>query len=509
MRIQRRNTFAPAIMILYFTNLLLFTNCLPKAHLTISNETNSDNNETNSGNPKVKDEGTEETAANMTSSLTQYGITWTFSEPVQYGQFVTGDYWVLDSGHGITVTSVSPAPANGQNGSMLNPIPGVAQGFDIEAENYSMTKAVVFPVVLHSRDSLLSSISLDGTENRDWSGDNIGSHEQLRSVSVLSVLATEPPSGSFRPSYSDRTQTLYNISAIRLDVLPNRISPSNLPSHSGFTTLGYFERGTERPWILFGRGWQSRAIHPTEAMYDYHQDVGFFLSELTLLLTTDIADKTTLLYRFIQIGIDYYYCNAVDSSTWAWPVVFTGLLLDNADMYNFWINNPTIRNGREHEKLYYIGDVVESTTSSIIPEGKTWVDWTTMDGKYVAFRKQAGEEYEHLHPSEWTCFSPHCKAEIYRAQHDVYPLIGMILSSIIVDNLLVDKNVNNMLAHPPYRDYCDRWMTDGFQTNMYANTGRTYRQEMEHYRTFTIYNYLYGSGGSDFIDEMWIKNRRN
>jgi hypothetical protein len=28
-------------------------------------------------------------------TLTQDGITWTFDKPVQYGKFVTGDYWVL------------------------------------------------------------------------------------------------------------------------------------------------------------------------------------------------------------------------------------------------------------------------------------------------------------------------------------------------------------------------------------------------------------------------------
>jgi hypothetical protein len=52
-------------------------------------------------------------------------------------------------------------------------------------------------------------------------------------------------------------------------------------------------------------------------------------------------------------------------------------------------------------------------------------------------------------------------------------------------------------------------MTDGFQTEMYKDTGRTYRQEMEYYQTFTIYNYMYGSGGSAFIDEMWDTYRDN
>ena len=259
----------------------------------------------------------------------------------------------------------------------------------------------------------------------------------------------------------------------------------------------------ERPSILFGNDWQSRAIHPTEQMNDYHEQIGFFLSEASLLLTTSVSDKTTLLHRYIPVGIDYCRCGPGDSSAWTWPIIFTGLLLDDPNIYNYWINNPKKRTQREHEKLYYIGDVQESQSSSIIPKGKTWVDWVTKEGKSVAFRKQVGEEYDHLHPSEWTCYSPHCKArEVYRAQHDVYPLIGMVLSSIIVDKHLA-KDVNAMIAHNPVRDYCYKWMSEGFQSKEYKSTGRTYREEMEYYTNFTIYNYRYGAGGSGFVNKMW------
>src|SRR5690606_17495371 len=29
-----------------------------------------------------------------TTEITHYGVTWTFAEPVEFGQFITGDYWV-------------------------------------------------------------------------------------------------------------------------------------------------------------------------------------------------------------------------------------------------------------------------------------------------------------------------------------------------------------------------------------------------------------------------------
>jgi hypothetical protein len=437
-------------------------------------------------------------SGSLTSEISQYGITWKFEKPVQFGQFVTGDYWVVGP---VTIDAITPYPKNGQNGSMINPLPKGKQGFDSRAQNYDDALSITLPKVLVPGDSLLSSISLDGTESSEWNGNKIGSNQFLRTVAVLTVLKESPPIGSFRPSYCDRDQTLYNINQIKLDILPS-LSAQTLPNHANFDTVAYFERGMERPWILFGRDWQARSIHPTLNMSDYHEEIGMFLSEATLLLTTDLEDKTTLVNSFIQVGIDYYKIGPADTSFWAWPVVMTGLLLNEPSIYNFWINNPQIRTGREHEKLYYPAEVSEKISSSIVPANQTWVNWATKDGKYVAFRKQVGEEYEHLHPSEWQCHSPHCKGEIYRAQHDVYPLIGMTLSSILVDNR-TPLDVNAMLAHNPIRDYCDRWMSDGFKTKEYKTTGRTYKEEMEHYTDFTIYHFRQGSGATDFIDEMW------
>jgi len=435
------------------------------------------------------------------SSLTQYGVTWTFSEGVEYGQFITGDYYVIDKGVGVTIVSASPLSNAEENGSMINPVPGAGQGFTASGYDYKSDLSVNFPVSLQAGDALLSSISNDGTKSKDWAGQNISKQAQLKTVAVLTVLSERPPSGTFRPSYSDRNQTLYNVSQIDLSVLPEKKMTVTSPSHAGFEVLEYFERGMERPWILFGSDWMSRSIHPFDNMNNYHEKVGVFLSEASVLLSSDIPNKELLMHRFIQVGIDYHY-NQSDSSRWAWPEVFTGLLLGEPDMYNYWVNNPDKRTPRGHEKLYYLGDVDESTKSAIIPANQTWVDWSTSTGKYVGFRKQAGEEYEHLHPSEWVCYKPDCKAELYRVQHDVYPLIGLTLSSILVDKQ-VSLDVNSMLAHDPIRDYADRWMSNVFNAGVYNASGKTYIQEMKEYTDITIYSYWYGRGGSKFIDEMW------
>jgi len=41
------------------------------------------------------------------ASITKDGVTWRFSEPVEAGQFVNGDYYVVGP---VTVTAISPEP---------------------------------------------------------------------------------------------------------------------------------------------------------------------------------------------------------------------------------------------------------------------------------------------------------------------------------------------------------------------------------------------------------------
>lgn len=49
-------------------------------------------------------------SANAATSLTQFGITWTFDTSYTTGQYANGDYYVL-APSGLTITGISPAPA--------------------------------------------------------------------------------------------------------------------------------------------------------------------------------------------------------------------------------------------------------------------------------------------------------------------------------------------------------------------------------------------------------------
>ena len=68
-----------------------------------------------------------------TRQISQFGITWTFSQDVVYGRFANGDYRVVGP---LTITRIDPASIETGgltiNGAMINPSPrnGSVQGYD-------------------------------------------------------------------------------------------------------------------------------------------------------------------------------------------------------------------------------------------------------------------------------------------------------------------------------------------------------------------------------------------
>lgn len=427
-------------------------------------------------------------------SIQQFGITVNLAVNSSVGQFINGDYFVVGA---VTVSSVSPATTAGKNGAMKNPVPGGMQGFDSGAYRYDASLAVTYPLSLSPGDSFLPSISRLPEDTVDLGGRGLGDQHYLKTVSVLTVLSTAPPSGSFRPSYCDRAQKLYNISQINTSILPT-LPPPVPPS-----AVTWYERHFERPWILFGLDYAGRVLHPYDNMPGYHRFVGKQLSDACMFLMTNSVEKEKTLRGMVQVGIDYFYTHAADSSTWQFPVIFTGLLLNEPDMYNYWINNQDkIPLSREGDKLYYVGDRVVSRTSAIIPAGQTWIDWKTPGGRYIAFAKQVGQEHEHLHPSEWTAEDR--KNETYRANLDVDPWIGMHLSARLVDPL-TPMDMVALFVRPQSLEYSDRWMTDGITTAEYADSGHTYLEEMA-LAGFSVSN-SYNSSGSPWIDAMWTAYR--
>jgi hypothetical protein len=252
-------------------------------------------------------------------------------------------------------------------------------------------------------------------------------------------------------------------------------------------SISYYARGLERPWMIFRSNWSGRDIHPSQNMLGYHREVGNFLSGASVALMTNVPDKRELILNYIQMGIDYYYMGISpgegDSCFWPGPILLTGLLLNEPDIYNVIKENRIGASVfRDFEKFYYASDRHSTSTSSIVTAGQTWT------GAEVFFRKGINQEYEHLHPSEWP--STAGKDESYRNCCDSHPHVGMVLMGLIMEN--AGYEFKDKWSHNATFDYIYRWMTE--PDTVYSDAGMEPLSNMR-------------SSGSSFIDEMWERYR--
>jgi hypothetical protein len=188
------------------------------------------------------------------SSITKDGITWTFSQPALVGQFVTGDYYVVGP---VTVTAISPAPTTSApylNGSVLNlPTANSKSGFDSRLNDgtdqswwFDATLRSYPPINLKPGDAQVSSISLAQIHSLpEVMRASDMSASPVRTVSVLTVVSSPFSADAFRPSYCDRSQTLYHAGALQRNLLPF-LTP---PNPSATPTLAQFASWYRRPWI--------------------------------------------------------------------------------------------------------------------------------------------------------------------------------------------------------------------------------------------------------------------
>lgn len=425
-------------------------------------------------------------SANAATSVSQYGITWSFDKDYQVGTFVNGDYYVVDPGTGVTVSAVSPGSGSGQNGSQVNPVSGGSHGFDSGARSgYSSSLQAKFPLRLVAGDSLVSTISLPSGASA-WDGSNPDSKALLQTAAVLTVMRTAPPSGTFRPAYVDRKQTLYNFSSVKRSVLPG-LSTSGMssPSAKGYaSTLEYLKRGTQRPWMLFVHEWPGRDIHPAHNMYGYQRPIGEFLSDLYVYLISDKSIDDQLLINTVQLGIDFHHVGITgngDSSFYVMPSLMAGLLLNNSDMLTAFSQGRVKSVPRDYPDFYFWADHNSSMKSSTVPVGKTYNGFT------VFFRNNLGtnREFEHLHPSEWDEAYDHSKDNSYRLNQDSHPHVGMVLAARLL-------GLQEEWAHDATFAYVDRWMVEDHAANARMGAGGDVVER----------------SGDNFIDAMWAKYRQ-
>ncbi len=352
---------------------------------------------------------------------------------VPVGKFVTGDPYVVGA---VTITAISPQPANGRNGSVKN-LPPVddESGFDsrTEANRYESDLSARLPINLVPGDSLVSSISLErvGSVKR-WLFDR-SSGSPVRSVSVLTSVRRPQPPDAFRPSYAGRGSPIFLSRNLRRGLLPRLRRVSETPS------LAEYEQHFRRPWVdnLF-----FNFDSPVEYMPDYSREIARAVGMAGLLLTLDYTprQKEALLVYVVAVRDRSARAETTRASRLArarrarkWTEVPDRLRRDDA-------RQPGDAAGRRQVRRGHADDARAG--------------WTGAKALYAGHYGRSGEgkygPYEHLQPRSW----PDSLGEDYRRCCTSSAWIGEALAARLV------PGVRKAWNHAPFFEYADRWMTE-------------------------------------------------
>jgi hypothetical protein len=390
---------------------------------------------------------TEPAAVGTHASLAQYGITWTFAEPVRAGRFVTGDWWVVGP---VTVREVSPAPAADRHGAVVNPPAGDKQGYDRRMAHFDASLRAAFPLTLQPGDALVSTISVE----------NIGDHTPdtvpgqycrgpLQTATVLTCVRQPPPADAFRPAYVGTWREPFTASQLRRDQLPRLRAPEATPDAKPY------ERVLERIWLDHQREWVNRMMHPLENMADYGREITNIVSDvgLLVLLEDPQEERATLLLRFVQKGIDYYGVVQSDSDLWIgngghnsgrkWPILFAGWMLGHEGMMH-------VQATFQEDQQTYFGTGF----------GGQKALWT------IAMGNPNGR-HEEVDPATWETYGDRRgnngnKAEGYRKLNGP-TWVGQSLAAHLTGMV-------ECWNHPAFFAYVDRWWQEEQQANAFVTS---------------------------------------
>ncbi len=308
-----------------------------------------------------------------TTTITQYGITWTFDQEYEYGQFANGDYWVLGP---VTITRIEPdavvdyhnlgggictggstgnsacaaavaaqypgydARCNGQergtgdciasyvqNGWEVNPVVAGPHGFQVGCGGGNLDASLV--------PSLPYTSPPTGTVSVVKTIPSGSSRPCIKVAAVLTIVTERPPDNGasvFRPPYVGTDKPYYRVSDLRTDLLPSYKPVGSPPS------LAYIEERFRRLRLDHKEGAIGRSLRPADAMHDYQpmNSIDLIEGALRFMLDTD-EDIMPALIQYVQAGIDRVY-TILDGQTWPpggghetahlLPAAFTAIMLD-------------------------------------------------------------------------------------------------------------------------------------------------------------------------------------
>ena len=388
------------------------------------------------------------------SSISQFGITYYFAAPVQAGQFVNGDWFVVGP---ATIADITPqcTTVNGRvlHGAMINPDPSTRQhGYDtymydggapqlyVPALNVVAALSPSNPLVLQPNQALIKSVSHTATQ----------SILAMSTCSVLTAVTDVPPQGSFRPPYAGNDHApRYDEGMLDWSVLQSVAPAAGMPTFA--SVLPTFER----PWIDHSPGWESRYFHPALNMPSYGRDFTSAYNEAALMCNTAslLADRRALAIRLVQIGIDFWG-NKENGCWWEgtgghgsgrkFPILFAGALLHDSDMLAVGQSFPSVRNLNGTFARHFGEDC---QTFYIAQTSATQINWGF--GGYTAADIGVAEYgFSHVH---WPNSDSNAWAtNSYRLCCTANAWIGGVLCARMM-------GVRDEWNHPALFDYTDRF----------------------------------------------------
>lgn len=449
----------------------------------------------------------------LETTVSQYGITWTFEDPARVGRFVNGDPYVVGS---VTIRAIDPKPLYGdeiarreldridrerpedqrvRNGFMLNPPAAMRVAYDSGVRNWFDPAFVRrLPVAMEPGDALVSTISMPKglvlkAQLRNKIERGVGDSSPIRTAAVLTCLAEPQPPDAFRPAFTDRGQRIYLARNLKREIFPS-VRPT--PSSPRVET---YLRFTQRPWVGTGFfGFEE----PVENMPQYGLELGRVVGISALLLCTDIGAerKEALLVNLVQIGIDLGGMVRSGHPGWtAWgghgsgrklPIVLAGLLLGDEELAHLNRSFPKVSFGEDEQTAY--GDAW--TGAKVVFAGHSGIDAATGAGRDRVRGADWGP-YEHLHPSEWK--AGHETSEAYRR---CCTSVGWVAQALALRLL----GAEDAWGHDAFFDYVDRWMHEddaAFVRTIRDATGKDHDKEWARQ----------GQAWDAFVDEMWAHYR--
>jgi hypothetical protein len=393
----------------------------------------------------------------LKESVSQFGITWTFERPARVGQFINGDWYVVGE---TIVKAIDPKPlwdeevkdanatierkADGKylrNGSVLNMKANdpVGTAFDSRSPRYSSSvRTNRPPIAMKPGDALVSTI----TEGRLRPGS--GSSSSTKSVAVLTCLKEPVPADAFRPGYTDRDQKIYLSRNLRRELLATLPRIPKTPEISESVAI------FQGPWLEVGGFGADVAPYEGEG---YGAAIARSGGTATLQLNLDFKpeEKERLLVSFMQYGLDLWSLLKNGHPGWQawggwgagrkWPIVFTGLMLNDPQMAS-----PE----KAVPKAVFQEDMQTMFDDCWTGAGVVYCGHVGKDGHKGDFGWGA---FENLPPSRWPGDWDYPIGNAYRVNSTQENWIGQALAARIM-------NAEEAWSHDAYFVEMDRWMTE-------------------------------------------------